>query len=163
MVFSSRMLLVPHLLSFIQEPQNVPQNQHVLSWPLRASSWICTPQASLPPVQARDAHKGYEQTDHLKKCRSPPDQEKSRRECFGKCRPQTRCWGKCRTSASGLLACASFYRGADPEALFRHFPRHPVWGSHFPKHSLQHFSWSEFGTSLDGRPARKGGTRTPRT
>ena len=25
------------------------------------------------------------------------------------------------------------------EALFRHFPRHPVWGRHFPKHFFCHF------------------------
>ena len=43
---------------------------------------------------------------------------------------------KNRKSASG-----SAPQARDPEALFRHFPRHPVWGRHFPKHSFRHFSW----------------------
>ena len=83
----------------------------------------------------------YESADHLKKCQSP-DEEKCRKECFGKCRFETGCRGKCRKSAFAVRASAEDSTGADPEALFRHFPRHPVWNRHFPKHSFRHFSSS---------------------
>ena len=48
--------------------------------------------------------------------------------------------------------------GDGTQALFRHFPRHPVSDRHFPKHFPKHFFGTfpgqGFGTSLDGRQDR---------
>ena len=46
----SRVQEVPHLPSFIQTPQIVPLNWHLLSWTLRANSWICCSCAALIPL-----------------------------------------------------------------------------------------------------------------
>ena len=60
---------------------------------------------------------------------------------------------KVPTKYSGPLVCLYyFYRGADPEALFQQFPRHPVWGWHFPKHSFSTSLGGSFGTCLNVRP-----------
>ena len=97
--------------------------------------------AHILPWFHRVSRKYYEPADHLKN--RNPNQEKCRKECFGKCRPQT-----------GPLACASFYRRPDPEALFRHFPRHPVGAGTFRSTLFGAFPGRGFGTSLDGRQAR---------
>ena len=51
LVFWSWVLMAPHLPSFIQEPQIVPLNWHLLSWPLRANSRICS--RSSPATRAK--------------------------------------------------------------------------------------------------------------
>ena len=110
------------------------------------ADWVREKEQALLPKTQFPLNPG----DQLQKCRSPVP-TKVPKKCFGKCRPQTGCRGKCRKSASAFEPLYKQYRGSKAEALFRHFPRHPVWGRHFPKHffgtfvgtGLRHFcSWS---------------------
>ena len=118
---------------------------------LKTNTALCLP--ALVKFSRCLANFSYELADHLKKCRGP-DQEKCRKECFGKCRPKTGCRGKCRKSASGLSVLVST-EARTPKHFFGTFLGTPFLAGTFRSTLFGTFPGRGLGTSLDGRQARK--------
>ena len=98
---------------------------------------------------------GYELADHLKKCRGP-DQEKFRKECFGKCQPKTGCLRKVPKKCFGVRASVETSAGEETRStFFGTFLGTPFSAGTFRSTLFGTFPGRGLGTSLDGRQARK--------
>ena len=62
---------------------------------------------------------------------------------------RNRVLGKVPKKCSGACLLDYLHLGAEPGALFRHFPRHLVSDRHFPEHFFCTFPGHGFGTHLD--------------
>ena len=79
----------------------------------------------------------------LEKCQRP-HKSKCRKKRFGKCRPKRDAEESAPRERSGSpspLLFEEFKRGEKPKASFRHFPRPPILGRHFPNHFSWRFPW----------------------
>ena len=76
------------------------------------------------------------------------------KKCFRKCRPQTGSGGECRKKCFKLLRASIevVIRLEARSTFFGTFPRHPIWGRHFPK-NFSEPKW-QFETSLYRTSAR---------